>query len=118
MRFFAGPDGQPAPAMSSDQDRTPGNENDALFDLTGNVQEWTLDLWREDQPGQDESWVQEGETSYRAVRGLPLTASMPARLPAAGAAWREPLCATGVCLEKSRLKLQAVGFRCVRKPLN
>jgi hypothetical protein len=35
-------------------------------------------------------------------------------LPAAPAAWREPLCATGVCLEKSRAHLQSVGFRCAR----
>ena len=114
MRFFAGADAQPAPVMSSEQDRTPGAESDALYDLTGNVQEWTVDLWREDAPGQDESWVQEGPTSFRAIRGLPLTAAASANLPPIGAAWREPLCATGLCLEKTKAKLQAVGFRCAR----
>ncbi len=115
LNYFAGPAGKPAPVMHSDQDRTPGSGSEAIYDLTGNVQEWTIDLWREDQPRKDEEWVQEGATSYRAIRGLPLTLPLPTTIPPIGAAWREALCATGVCLEIAKPKLMTVGFRCVRK---
>src|SRR5262249_29348464 len=111
---YAGPNAATRPVMTSDQDVTPGGPAERLCDLAGNAQEWTLDLWREDEPGQDESWVQEGDTSFRALRGLPLASASPAHAVEEGAAYREPLCATGVCLPKAANHLRTVGFRCAR----
>ena len=97
--------------MKSDQDVTPDGK---LFDLMGNVQEWTVDLWREDKAGIDEAWADDGSQTYRAIRGFPLSAALRPRLQADGAAYREPLCATGACVAKTREKLRYVGFRCAR----
>lgn len=98
--------------MTSDQDRSP----EGLHDLAGNVREWTTDLWREDRPGSDESWVQDGDTSYRAVRGLPLAARLGKKqaLPVEGAAHRAALCATGPCVAATAAELATIGFRCAR----
>ena len=101
--------------MTSDQDATPGGAAQAIYDLLGNAQEWTSSLWREDAPGQPEGWVQSGGRSFRAVRGLPPAAAQPAALPAVGAAFREPLCATGDCPTGTAQDLAVVGFRCSRR---
>lgn len=110
-----GPDAWPVPVMTSDQDRTPGETGKILYDLAGNAQEWTADLWREDNPGQDESWVQDGDYSFRAVRGLPLGSTLDTA-PAEGSAWREVLCGTGPCLDKlsKTPNFVRIGFRCAR----
>jgi formylglycine-generating enzyme required for sulfatase activity len=109
-RVYAGEQAVPMPVMSSMQDRT----RDGVFDLAGNVQEWTVGLWREDRPGKDESDVQSGQTSARAIRGLPLAAPPPATIQPDSAAYRERLCATGKCVALARGLLAHVGFRCVR----
>jgi serine/threonine-protein kinase len=101
--------------MTSDQDSTPGDANTSIFDLLGNAQEWTADLWREDEPGQDEGWVQSGEMSFRAIRGLPPTAEPPSSIPFVGAAHRAALCATGECPAATAQVLSYVGFRCSRR---
>jgi serine/threonine-protein kinase len=98
-------------AMSSDQDVTP----EGIHDLAGNALEWTGDLFRESAPGLDEAWVQEGGRTFRAIRGLPLEAEPPARLPAYSAAYRDALCATGACPPATKDVLQYVGFRCARR---
>ena len=110
---YAGPGAHVEAVMTSDQDRTPGPY---VYDLLGNAQEWTSELWREDVPGQDESWVQAGGTTFRTVRGLPVAASLlPGQvIPAEGAAYREPLCATGTCAKETASILELVGFRCVQ----
>ncbi len=112
-RAYRGDGATPAAIESSDQDLTPDR---TLRDLAGNVQEWTFDLWREDRPGQDERWVADPktQTSFRAIRGLPLAATPPAEIPQESAAYREPLCATGICIERSRKALAYVGFRCAK----
>jgi eukaryotic-like serine/threonine-protein kinase len=106
---YAGADARPAEVMSSSQDRTPDGK---LFDLAGNVQEWTIDLWRADKANQNEKWVEDAQTSYRAVRGLPLGIDRPNVLPTVSAAYREPLCARGPCMDAARTTLMRVGFRC------
>jgi formylglycine-generating enzyme required for sulfatase activity len=109
---FAGREGKPVPVMTSDQDRTPDGK---LFDLIGNVQEWTVDLWREDKPGLDESWVEDGVQTFRALRGFPLGVPVRPRVQADGAAYRESLCGTGPCVTTTRDKLRFVGLRCARQ---
>ena len=109
---YAGPKATPAAVKTSLQDQTPGP---VLYDLIGNVQEWTLGLWREDLPGVDESWVTSGkETTIRAIRGLPFGVEPPPSIQAEGAAYREQLCATGPCVEKGAEQRRYVGFRCAR----
>jgi serine/threonine-protein kinase len=108
--------GQPlSRVMTSEQDVTPGDATRAIFDLLGNAREWTTDLWREDEPDQDESWVQNEAVSFRAVRGLPPTTSGPSPIPAIGAAHRDALCATGECPGETAQVLAYVGFRCSRR---
>jgi formylglycine-generating enzyme required for sulfatase activity len=107
---FQGSAGQVAEVATHDQDRTP----DGLYDMAGNAMEWTVDLFREDAPDQDESWVQTPEASYRGVRGLPLTEPAPRSVPEASLAYRDPLCATGTCPPAAAEILAHVGFRCVR----
>jgi eukaryotic-like serine/threonine-protein kinase len=111
---YRGAQAQPTKVMTSSQDQTPGLAGQVLFDLMGNAQEWTADLWREDLPSRDESWVQQGATSFRALRGLPLAAEPPDRVPEFGAAYREPLCATGACPPAASKLREHVGFRCAR----
>ena len=111
---YAGAGAKPLPVETSPQDRTPVvADGHRLFDLIGNVQEWTVGLWREDAPSADESWVQSGPTSVRAIRGLPLGAE-PIAAPRDGAAYRDHLCATGPCVDKGRDLRLYVGFRCAK----
>jgi hypothetical protein len=45
--------------------------------------------------GKDEAWVESAQTSFRAIRGMPLAIDRPDQLPTVSAAYREPLCARG-----------------------
>jgi formylglycine-generating enzyme required for sulfatase activity len=108
---YAGPKATPAAVKTNLQDQTP---SPAIYDLIGNVQEWTLGLWREDMPDADESWVETGSTSIRAVRGLPLGDVPPPSIQAETAAYRDHLCATGPCVEKGVELRRYVGFRCAK----
>lgn len=112
--IYQGADGLPQPVETSDQDRTPGTADQVIHDLLGNAQEWTADLWRGNAAGDDASWAQSDDMTFRAVRGLPLRADPPRPLPENAAAFRTPLCATGECPETPLL--ETVGFRCVRAP--
>jgi formylglycine-generating enzyme required for sulfatase activity len=72
---FAGKGATLEPVMTNDQDQTPVPDPVAIFDLMGNARKWTADLYREDLPPKspaDEAWVQDGNMSWRTVRGLPL----------------------------------------------
>jgi formylglycine-generating enzyme required for sulfatase activity len=108
---YAGPRAIPAAVKANMQDQTP---EPAVYDLIGNVQEWTLGLWREDMPGADESWVESGTTSIRAIRGLPLGDEPPPSIQTEAAAYREQLCATGPCVDKGAELRRYVGFRCAK----
>jgi serine/threonine-protein kinase len=109
---YAGPKATPAAVKTSLQDQTPAP---VLYDLIGNVQEWTLGLWREDVPDADESWVTSGkETTIRAIRGLPFGVEPPPSMQPEGAAYREHLCASGPCVEKGAEQRRYVGFRCAK----
>lgn len=99
--------------MTSDQDRTPGNADRALYDLAGNALEWTLDLYRDDDPNQNEDWVQEGGRTFRAIRGLPPNEAQPTHLPRASAVYRSAFCASGPCPSDAAEHLHFIGFRCV-----
>lgn len=109
---YVGVNGAPRPVKTSDQDRTPGVAGAVLYDMAGNAQEWTADLWREPRAGMDESWVQQAGRTFRAVRGVPLLADASERVPAFGAAYRSARCATGPCPASG--STAAIGFRCVR----
>jgi formylglycine-generating enzyme required for sulfatase activity/tRNA A-37 threonylcarbamoyl transferase component Bud32 len=111
---YRGEDARIARVMSGDQDRTPGPARQALHDMMGNAQEWVADLWRNDRPGEDEAWVQTADTTFRAIRGLPLNKPLPAVLPREGAAYRDALCAAPACLAGSEQVLAYQGFRCAR----
>jgi hypothetical protein len=66
-------------------------------------------------PNVDERWVTPGkQTSIRAIRGFPLGEEPPLSIQDESAAYREELCATGKCVEKTLEKLRYVGFRCAR----
>jgi serine/threonine-protein kinase len=110
-RAYAGGAAHVVAVMTSDQDRTP----EGVHDLMGNAQEWTADLWREDEPDHDESWVQAENMTFRAVRGLPVAADPPRHLPEAGAAHRETLCSFGACMDGAKEILSHVGLRCARQ---
>ncbi len=111
---LAGDAGSPVEVMKSEQDRSPTQPGDRhVFDMTGNVQEWTEGLWRPDKPGDDDSWVEVGDTTYRAIRGLPLRGVSTTKIQPDGAAYREPACATGPCNGKLEVPLEVIGFRCV-----
>jgi formylglycine-generating enzyme required for sulfatase activity/tRNA A-37 threonylcarbamoyl transferase component Bud32 len=111
---YGGEDAKVVAVMSKDQDRTPGEADRALHDMMGNAQEWVADLWRNDKPGEDESWVQADGASYRVVRGLPPNRPPPAALPIEGAAIRDALCASPACIKGYENLLAHVGFRCAR----
>jgi serine/threonine protein kinase len=113
---YRGAKGTIGRAMSYDQDRTTGPAADAIFDLMGNAQEWTADLWRNDRPGEDESWVQTNDATFRTIKGLPVHLPLPARLPLEPAAYRDVLCSTESCLSESPGALAYQGFRCARDP--
>ena len=112
---YQGPAARLEPVMTNDQDATPGDAQHVLYDMTGNAMEWTSDLYREDLPSKDESWVQEGSVTYRAVRGLPLNEPAQHIMPAVGAAYRQSLCATGNCPKATAETLQYIGLRCTRR---
>jgi len=100
-RVFAGKKATVMPVMTMEQDKTPGD--DPIFDLMGNAQEWTLDVYQEDFPEQDEGWAQSGGVTFRGVRGLPLAESIePSLMSTMSAAYREPACATGSCAPPSK----------------
>ncbi len=107
--FASGSKAAIVPVMTSDQDHTPGD--DPIFDLMGNAQEWTLDVYQDDLPDQDEGWTQSGGVTFRGVRGLPLLASPePSLLAMMTAAYREPVCATGGCAPGGKGSGEAVTF--------
>ena len=114
VNAFAGPDAKLTPVLTSPQDVTPGPAASAIHDLAGNAQEWVASKWREDKPGADEKWVDDGANVYGTLRGLPLTEPAPAKLPSEGAAWRATLCRAGKCVPDSKDYLANVGFRCVK----
>ena len=103
-------------AMANDQDVTPGDIGQSVFDLLGNAQEWTSDLWHEDETEQDESWIQAGEMSFRAERGLPPNAEQTDSILLVGTAHQTALCSTGACSPTTSDALSMVGFRCTRRP--
>jgi serine/threonine protein kinase len=107
---FAGADATLLRVMQSDQDVTPTG----IYDLLGNAREWTVDVYRDDREGQDESWAQQGGSSFRAVRGLPYAGDPGTVVPAVGLAARDALCATGSCVEATHDDLKHIGFRCTR----
>lgn len=93
---FAGASPTLEEVMSNGQDQTLGHgDKDAIvYDLIGNVQEWTSDDFRDDFAGTDESWAD----GFHALRGLPLSDEpFPATLDAASAAYREPACGSAAC---------------------
>jgi hypothetical protein len=95
-RVFIGKKATPLPVMTSPQDKTPGDE--PIYDLMGNAQEWTADVYQDDFADQDESWAQSGNTTFRGIRGLPLNeAAEPSLMATMSASYREPACATGSC---------------------
>jgi serine/threonine-protein kinase len=110
----AGAAGQPVEVDTSEQDVTPPTAHgERIYDLIGNAQEWTEDLWRPDRKGDDDSWVVAADHTWRAVRGLPLRASATAAMPAVPAAYREPRC-TGTCPPGSDANADTIGFRCAK----
>ena len=114
---LVGKAGRLKPVMSNDQDQTPGSEATAIFDLMGNAREWTEDLYREDKPpksASDESWVQDGDMSWRTVRGVPLDEKPQKGLEGYTAAYRSEMCGSGACPKGTDQRRQFVGFRCVR----
>jgi formylglycine-generating enzyme required for sulfatase activity len=111
---FGGPSATLKPVRGSSQDRTPGEDHTIIYDMIGNAQEWTADLYREDYAGRDESWVQEAGITFRAIRGLPLDAEAPRHMPRVSAAHRDVLCATGECPPAAAVIGKQVGFRCAR----
>ncbi len=111
---YRGEGARVAEIASSDQDRTPGPSAQILYDMTGNAQEWVADLWRNDKPGEDESWVQTAKATFRTVRGLPLGKRIEGGMPREGAAYRDALCAVSTCLEGNEQVLAHQGFRCAR----
>jgi formylglycine-generating enzyme required for sulfatase activity len=114
---FAG-SGKLKPVMTSDQDQTPVPDQVAIFDMIGNAREWTADLYREDKPPKspgDESWVQDGNMSWRTVRGLPIDEKPQHGLDGYTAAYRSEMCGSGACPKGTEQRRQYVGFRCVRR---
>jgi formylglycine-generating enzyme required for sulfatase activity len=115
---LGGKSARPKQVMFSDQDRTPGSDASAIYDLMGNVQEWTEGIFIEDKPPRspgDEEWVQHGGVTWRSVRGLPLDVQ-PSQLSAFTAAYRAEMCASGPCPKGTDERRRYVGFRCVRRP--
>jgi formylglycine-generating enzyme required for sulfatase activity/tRNA A-37 threonylcarbamoyl transferase component Bud32 len=121
---LAGANGVARPVMESSQDKTPGTAETAIFDMVGNVQELTADVWSDAKDGRPPPWADTAKRRFRAVRGFPLTTTRDSLMNADppedpytdGAAYRGPLCSEGECLKSEQLAqaLQHVGFRCVR----
>lgn len=97
VHAFKGPQVVPAPFMSNLQDVTSGPPNKAIYDLLGNVQEWTSSVWRDDLPGKDESWTASSDTTAYVIRGLPLHRAFPGRPDELNLAYRDWACAQGDC---------------------
>lgn len=97
IHAFKGNNAQPGKVMSNSVDRTNGVAEKAIYDLAGNVQEWTSSIWRDDAPGDDLSWVNNEGTVVYAIRGFPLYRDMPERLDELSVAYRDWVCATGDC---------------------
>lgn len=124
---LAGENGSPRRVMESSQDKTPGGTESAIFDMIGNVQELTADVWSDAKDGRPPPWADTPKRRFRAVRGFPLTTTReslmngdPPEDPYAdGAGYRSPLCSEGECLQSAELAraLEHVGFRCVRDAL-
>jgi len=112
---FAGREASVAAVMTSDQDQTGGEGPEAIADLAGNALEWTVDLYRDDRPNQDEGWVDDNGVTYRALRGLPLTEPRPKQMPHSSAAYRQALCVGAKCPADTTKTMATVGFRCVRR---
>ncbi len=110
------PDAHPVEVMTSEQDRTPGSSESAIWDLMGNAREWTLDHWRSPTDGSVHRFPESEGRTFRAVRGLPLSSVSSIWQPPASApaAFRTPLCASGPCPEGTNEVLLDVGFRCAR----
>jgi formylglycine-generating enzyme required for sulfatase activity len=112
---YAGSAAAPAPVMTSPQDRTPGDDAYAIFDLIGNAEEWTGSVWRESSSQNSAAWATSEGSEYRPVRGLPLLSDPPLEIPAVGAAYRDSYCAGGACLQRFALLNRSIGFRCVKR---
>jgi len=97
LQAFKGDSAKPTSVMTNEQDRTEGPAEKAIYDLAGNVQEWTLSVWRDDLPGADLSWVNDQDTIVYAIRGFPLYRDPPARVDELSLAYRDWVCATGDC---------------------
>lgn len=112
---YQGDGAAPRPVKAADQDRTPGTDGAILYDMLGNAQEWTADLWRESEPGGDESWVTNDGGYWRTVRGLSL-AEVPSEAHPEPAAARIKWCSVGACAEKRAVTptYQNLGFRCAK----
>jgi len=125
---FGGEDWAVKAVMISPQDRTPGAKDKAIYDLMGNVREWTADPYRVPTTGMTPPQAASATQTMRVIRGLPLKPHPKGETyerPRVGAAWREPLCGTGTCLTQPTLMgesmadaLREVGFRCARDVLS
>ncbi|MSQ04349.1 MAG: hypothetical protein EXR71_21125 [Myxococcales bacterium] len=109
LRAMAGEGAVPVAVKTSGDVTSSG-----VYDMIGNVQEWTMDRWSTDDPAVSDAWSRKGNNVFRSIRGLPLADA--GTLPAIGAAWRDRLCAAGDCLVKTQTSstFQRVGFRCVK----
>ncbi len=97
IHAFKGEMDKPVPVMTSPLDHTQGPPENAIYDLAGNVQEWTSSVWRDDRPGSDESWVKAQGTTVYAIRGFPMHREPPGRSDELSIAYRDWVCAAGDC---------------------
>jgi serine/threonine protein kinase len=112
-QVYKGPKATPVAVMSSKQDKTPSG----IYDLMGNVQEWTFNVWTENETDEVPLWAQQGNMSFRVVRGLPLGEKLKSTqsYPKEGAAYRDRICATGNCEADPSELMMLIGFRCAIK---
>lgn len=66
---LVGESAAPNAVMASTQDKTPGTAESAIFDLIGNVQELTTDVWSEAKDGRPPAWADTPKRRFRAIRG-------------------------------------------------
>ena len=79
-----------------------------LYDMHGNVAEWTQDHWHDNYAGaptDGSAWVQGGDANYRVIRGGSFNV-LPANLLAARCSARTPVVVDA--------KPEDTGFRCVK----